>query len=620
MLPLAIPPASTTPYDAATRTITATVTSVPARTSGQITFAVNVASTTTPGVYPNSAGLSYNDGAATKTDTSNTVDVTVNQRASLTFTGQTIENANQGSTVVFGDPAATLTTENLLTNTGNGTDTFDIVVNNSSYPPGTVFQLFQSDNAATLLDTNGNGIPDTGPIAAGATYRVVLRAILPAGSAKVTASSVDLVATSNAATKPTATATDIVNVINAAAVELTNDNANGDDQGTGPIVANTPTTTLTGAPGTTQIFTLRVKNQTAGTNDNYSLSYSTTNAFAPATALPAGFTVTFRNAAGAVITNTGNVTTGNPAIVTAEVFIPAGAAPAPYDLYFRVLSGSTNASDVKLDRVVVGAVRSITITPNNNGQVFPGSSVNYGHTVTNTGNQAETIALASTNNRDGFSSVIYFDADGDGQLSDAELARGPITSTGALVNGVFTPGPLAAGGTFKIIVKVFGPSSEFQSGQANQTVVTADATGGITATATDTTTIVAGDVLLEKLQKVYNADGTPANAGAPTKGNATALPGQTIRYTIRVTNTGGAPVSDIVVRDNTPAFTTYSTGDTTVAPSGVAVITIDGGTTYTAVPAANAPANGAAGTLVVNVGTLAPNATATITFNVKING
>jgi hypothetical protein len=96
----------------------------------------------------------------------------VNQAVSLTFTGETIASALQGSVVVF---------TNALTNTGNGTDVFDVTFNLGSFPAGSSATLYQTGGLALLTDSNGNGIPDTGPVAAGATYDVVLRVQLPSG-------------------------------------------------------------------------------------------------------------------------------------------------------------------------------------------------------------------------------------------------------------------------------------------------------------------------------------------------------------------------------------------------------------------------------------------------------
>ena len=45
--------------------------------------------------------------------------------------------------------------------------------------PQTGEALFKPSNVSTLFDTNGDGIPDTGPLAPGQTYTVAVRVIIP---------------------------------------------------------------------------------------------------------------------------------------------------------------------------------------------------------------------------------------------------------------------------------------------------------------------------------------------------------------------------------------------------------------------------------------------------------
>ena len=69
-------------------------------------------------------------------------------------------------------------------------------------------------------------------------------------------------------------------------------------------------------------------------------------------------------------------------------------------------------------------------------------------------------------------------------------------------------------------------------------------------------------------------------------------------------NNGTAPATSIVVYDTTPAFTTYTSQN----PAAVTVGTV-----------ATVPANGAAGPLRFDVGTLNPGESAVATFGVKID-
>ena len=162
----------TSTYTAGSNTFAATVAQVPAGQSGTVSFQVNVAAATAAGVLSNTATYSYNNGAGTTVPgSSNTVPFTVRQGASLTLTGQTVAGPAA--------PGAMVSFTNTLTNTGNATDTFNVTTGTSTFPAGTTLQLFKSDGVTPLTDTNGDGTSDTGPVAAGATYNVIVKATLP---------------------------------------------------------------------------------------------------------------------------------------------------------------------------------------------------------------------------------------------------------------------------------------------------------------------------------------------------------------------------------------------------------------------------------------------------------
>ncbi|WP_318442998.1 hypothetical protein [Photobacterium leiognathi] len=71
---------------------------------------------------------------------------------------QTVDNASAGSDVFF---------YNLITNTGNSTDTFNLSIANgptNPYPTGTTFKFLDATGAGPLVDTNSDNIADTGAI------------------------------------------------------------------------------------------------------------------------------------------------------------------------------------------------------------------------------------------------------------------------------------------------------------------------------------------------------------------------------------------------------------------------------------------------------------------------
>jgi trimeric autotransporter adhesin len=124
------------------------------------------------------------------------------------------------------------------------------------------------------------------------------------------------------------------------------------------------------------------------------------------------------------------------------------------------------------------------------------------------------------------------------------------------------------------------------------------------ATATDTSTVIAGQVGLLKEHALDAAcDGTADTAFGTANITVGAIPGACIRYRITATNLGVANVTTVVVSDATPPNTTY----TSTVPAATTVGTI------------TAPANGATGTFTATVGTLTPGQTAVVTFGARIN-
>jgi len=164
--------------------VTATVFNVPAHGAGRVTFDVEIAPGLAVGsVIPNSARYTFydvGDRYALQGQT-NTVTYTVNGRTGFDLTGERVATAEPGTTVSF---------TNVLANRGDYPDTFDITLSGSTFPEGTALLLFKADGVTPLADTDGNGTPDTGVVPAGGTYRIVVKATIPAnapaGSYKVT--------------------------------------------------------------------------------------------------------------------------------------------------------------------------------------------------------------------------------------------------------------------------------------------------------------------------------------------------------------------------------------------------------------------------------------------------
>ena len=622
--------------DATANEIIAIIASVPQGQSGTVTFDITIDGSLTPGAIDNIANFSYDDGTgvlpAVDTNTASyTVAATVAVR--LTDEGSNTDDDGDNNDVLISGPVAQgsiLLFDNVLINDGNGSDTFDVAMSGSTFPAATTFQLFLGDNSGNpvspMTDSNANGIPDTGPLAAGAIYHVVLQVTLPT-NASGGPYTVTKTATSDADPGVSNAVTDTVTAVQAMSVDMTNALADVDSPpnvGAGPGPEVTPITTVSVDPGSTATFTLLIENEGTLSSDTYDLDASTDSTFATVS-LPAGWSVVFRDAGNAVITSL-TVPASTTTTITAEVSVPANAPPAAApgtSIYFRADSSTSGASDIKHDAVIVNTIRDLAVASDSTGQVFPGGSVEYPFTLTNNGNVAESAAPLSAVNGNVLwvsAPLIYHDKNGNGVIDPGEVIvtdLADILADGGAAGGASTD--LDPSESVNLIARVESPAGA-NAGDSNDTTVTVALVGDgdpANDSLTNITTVISGDVSVVKSQGLdVNCDGDLLDAGdvAFTTGqinSSAAGPGACILYEITATNTGSTTVTTVVVTDTTPSFTTY--GCDTVSPqvanncaaSGTGVVTT--------------PALGAAGVITDPVGDLASGASSVLTFGVKID-
>lgn len=680
---------------AGTEVVTATIASIAANSSGTLKFKVRIDdnlkgdgagvadvadlnSIARAGVLPNTAGYEYNNGAANITgQNTNTVNFVVTPTASVVANNASGSTADGGANdlvspnqpVVY--QGSVVTFDNWIHNTGNSADTFNVTYANmgggSGFPAGTSFQLYQADGVNVLQDSNSDGVPDTGSLAVGGEYKVVLKATLPANVATgVVNFNVVKTATSVADPTKTNTVTDRLTSITASVADLSNNLTTGYAAGTlgggtattagAPTGTTTPTTNpdgawsiLTANPGSTAVFPLLIENK-VGLADNYNLAVGSTAGMAP---LPAGWTAVFRQssggscaAMGATITNTGTINAAGTlplgsdrTLVCAVISVPTNAAAtpdAPQNVYFKVTSPISNTEDIKLDAVRVNTVRNLQMTTDRTGQVFPSGTVVYEHTLTNNGNVVEgdaldELLLTGTNSLAGFGTVLYIDTNNDGVLDPLDAIITGVTSPGSNNFHTVTVGTagtgmgnglagLSIGESVRIFAKVQAPAGA-TPGTTDSLTVLAQAFGTInaiaapSATNTDTTNVIGGQIRLDKEQALDAACDGNADA-AFTNANINALPGACIMYRIVATNEGVSPVTSVLINDTTPSFTALFDKVVGGAVTTATTPVVTGGTVNT-VP--TKPADGAAGALQANVGTLNGTQSAVFTFSVKID-
>lgn len=609
-------------YQSDGSTVQASITSLAGNTSQTLAFDVAIVPEALAEIATNQVTFDYDDGTGNiVNDESNEVPFTVNQVATpdandVSPDGDTrsntdagaaddnevlIETAAQGSTLFF---------ENIITNSGNGSDIFDIELDlaGNTFPVNTAFRLLAADGATPLQDSNGNSTPDTGPLDPGQSYIVVLRVILPSdasGNNGGNGFAIDKTAISDLDPTQRDTVTDRLNEILANRVDLTNDIAvndgaqpgdnttNGDGAGAGPEAAFVRQNTTSTGDITT--FNLFVNNTGAG-DDNYALAEPV---------LPAGWNVLYylddgdgvRNAGDTLLDTgtTGVVPAGDNILVFADVVLPNDADTGEYQVNFSVTSPTTGQQDEIRDSVVVQETHDVTIAPpGNDGTVFPGGQVVYSHTLTNNGNVDEEVLLTVGNSQDGWMTVIYID-NGDGVIGPEDTVLNPGD-----------PLPIGVGEDVTILVEVTAPVDADQGDQNVTTITGTYNDGNNTLTpVTENTVVSSGDADLTKEQALdADCDGTSETTFDQTLLNPG--PNECVVYRITATNNGGATLSGLVISDTTPAFTTYETcGGACVATSSTGTVTT--------------PGQGNNGEVSSSFSQLPPNAVEVLTFTVRLD-
>lgn len=610
--------------------------SVPRNSTGKLTFQVTVNASAPAGKITNIATFDPDGPGTESPQPTNPYDVTVqstyigtiNDLATDPYSDAEVAGSKddlisttavQGSPILFG--ASSSTEDIWIHNLGNVTETYNIKVDKSKLPAGSIVELLKSDGNTPLTDTNGDASVDSGPLASGGHLEISARITLPNGyTGPITAPGLDTILT---ITPVHGTLSDKITLritnITTSKVDLSNGKGNKDYiendtalTGEGAYVAANIVTTVTTKPGVAGTFPIAVTNG-GSTADNYN--------FGTDQPLPSGWTVEYFVAdstgvcSSTKVTNTGAIQPNATAYFCAKVTPSTDATPAnSQDIVFTINSPATGLTDKMKDRLVVEAVRGLSFLADQQGQVAPGGTIVYKHTLTNNGNVVEGVTGGSTlpfaithdPSNSGFVTSVYVDKNNNGVADASELVTG--ADLNAWLTATNGADGLSPNESVSILVKVEAPSNA-TAGQADLSIVTITPTGELNSiaapaavTVTDKTTVNIGQVRLEKLQAL-DADCNGAEEGNFGTSTLQAKPGACIIYQIKAVNDGNQAVTKVVITDAVPSYTTL--GSTPAAA-------LD--------PVSKGTVSNTANNLKSTEFALAPSETVTMKFSVKVDG
>ena len=529
---------------------------------------------------------------------------------------QTVDTAPLGATVLF---------DLVVQNNGNIADLYNLeVVTGHNFPAGTLFSFWNATGTAQLLDTDGDGRPNTQTLAPGATSTVQVRAILPQQVASLGAGPYQAGILARSSVEPAIGDPSTISLlaISSAGVDLAN--------AAGPWVSGTnlhvydpaatlaPTTTQAINVGASASFPLFIHNN-GGVADSFQL-YAGGGWYAGAAsvttrlqALPAGWSVQFLTAANQPITTTPAIQPGGTYELRAVVQAPnnyaqaltdysgffastgatdatedrltGGAYDGAYPIFFAIHSQNTGVSDVKLDAVKVNAQPRYELSADKDQQtIWPGGSSRTDHILKNTGNTDEEYSFSTTTDNPGWGTTILVDTNGDGQPDTplSSLVPGnPVTirnPDGSLTTVNVVTDPLVPGG----VSIPLSPGQEVQVWLDVQapTNVSADERNVVTLLATDGATtqdaqvpyrVSLGVLRLTKSATVDNGwciaspsaaapDATLAPASSFLEQGRLVRPGDCAIWQIVANNYGTESAYEIKISDAVPDFTVYRDG------------------------------------------------------------
>lgn len=595
-------------YSVTSNVVSAVLSSVPANSIGYIEFKVKI-NKIAAGSINNTVGFQYdhdnNSSTATISDLSNTAVLSVAPIYAVKINGSATD-VNNSDTIVASSAAqgGELIFNNYIWNTGNSVDRLNLTLTGSTFPTGSQIEFYRVDGVTPLLDSNGDGIPDTGLLSPSASvnFPIIVKVRLPSSYAVTsnTLFEVSPQAQSLGDTTKISLIKDQGSLLATTAarlVDLTNSpennalgNANVDNAGAAWKTITT-STSINPVAGGQAIFPLKVTH--AGVGTEYLLSANAGSDFSSLT-LPSGVNrVRFHVAQngtnctvlGAEIGKTSYLNDGESQLVCAVVEIDKINNSVNTPIYFRVLSasfvsgnnGSNPSQDIIKNAITiqsVNAVAQVEFMPNSRGQVAPLGTVVYSHTLINNTNTdfSGNYSFLISDDQQAFNSTLFYDVNGNGVFDAGDLVMRSLAD--------LPSGKLVAYQQIKLLLQVKNMVAN-NIAQANNTIVnlTNSTNGQVLASITDVTTVNQAQLKLSKLQaRDFDCNGSAdesyttnsLNIGKQSNGQ-----GQCVLYKVTLTNTSAADLNRVFTfRDMTPAYTVLSQSPVCTSCSSVTSPTV----------------------------------------------
>lgn len=533
-----------------------TIGSIAPGASVTVAFNVTVTSLPASGVLNNQSSVSFTSGALSSVAFSNIVTTPVFQPVIAAAKSSSSQNATVGDTIVY-----TVNVSNSGNYAASATLTDTIPAGTTLVPNSVLINGFPAPGADPAT-----GIP-LGSVAAGASLTVVFSVVIDTLPASQQLSNQAIIAFNY--TLPDG------RVFNQSA----SSNINLIPVSSPDVLVAKSTTVVDAVPGDTVTYSIAVTNNGIAPVNNAVLSdpIPAGSSFVAGSVVVDGTPLPGGNPANGI--SLGTIAPGAVVQVTFNILVNSLPNPATLNNQASVsftsgaFSGASYSNNLitPVFQPIIGVLKSADTT---NATV--GDTVTYALSVTNTGNLAAVVTL-----------------------TDSIPAGAVFIPNSVLVNGQPVPGAdpttginlgtVPAGATVTMLVTLQVTLASLPSPQ--QLVNQAAAT--FTFTPPDGR-LLSGSTLSNTLVIPVSSPDVTAVKSTPA---VDAVVGDIITYTIAVTNNGIVPVNNVVLVDPIPAGSQFVAGS----------VTVDG----TPRPGSN-PGTG------IVIGTIAPGATTTVTFQVQV--